>query len=317
MATADFEFKMTVNGKTEELISILKVLRRYNEGENGVYFSGIDLNGEHLSLIKLKKGKEMDDDEIIDFVLSNDSPLTISALGPYGHYSELNDVDIFRDMAEAAPEAAFEGHISGFTSYTEQYLDCKLSDKILHITTYFEANEESADAYIEYVLKLLPYEKFIELFHVDEEQFSEDSYQEFINDICVDQDDCLTDIDYDEFVDNLQMYVEDFEIEESEYEEIMEKLQELNIEGYYDFHYDYEAGEKTELDYDPIAKKYIGNEKNILKSNTVYDVTDEIKEYLCKNNLPYDDDTIANLSVEDVYSIMAGTYGKESSEDSI
>lgn len=37
----------------------------------------------------------------------------------------------------------------------------------------------------------------------------------------------------------------------------------------------------------------------------------EITSYFEENNIPYDDDTIANLSVEDMYAILAGTYGKD------
>lgn len=42
----------------------------------------------------------------------------------------------------------------------------------------------------------------------------------------------------------------------------------------------------------------------------IYSANDEIIAYLKENNLPYDDETIANLSVDDVYAIMEGTYGK-------
>lgn len=50
------------------------------------------------------------------------------------------------------------------------------------------------------------------------------------------------------------------------------------------------------------------------KFGKVYSTNDEIIAYLKENNLPYDDATIANLSIDDVYAILAGTYGKGTSD---
>jgi len=36
---------------------------------------------------------------------------------------------------------------------------------------------------------------------------------------------------------------------------------------------------------------------------------------LKENNLPYDDKTIGELSVDDVYDILGGTYGKNSDKE--
>ena len=45
-----------------------------------------------------------------------------------------------------------------------------------------------------------------------------------------------------------------------------------------------------------------------------HSVNEEIIEYFKANGLPYDDKTIEKLSVEDVYAIMAGEYGKENAK---
>ncbi len=303
MATADFEFEMTVDGKTEDTLSVLRVLKVYSEGEKGIYFSSIELTKDDETV----DFDDMDWDEINDFITTDNTSLNIHALGPYGRYGELNDIDIFRDMAEAAPEAYFNVEITGSTTYTVQSLNCELKDKILHIKTYFESNEAGPEAYVEYVLKLLPYNKFIELFNIDTDQFDDDSYSEFISDVGVYQDDCFTHMEYDEFMENLKAHSGCSMLQDDEYEEIMEDLRKLNILGYYEFIEDYDAGTSKELEYDPIAKAYIGNAP-ILKSNQVYNVTDVMREYLRKKGLPYDDESIAKLSLEDAYAILDGTY---------
>ena len=49
---------------------------------------------------------------------------------------------------------------------------------------------------------------------------------------------------------------------------------------------------------------------NRIKTGEVFSANEMIIEYLKANNLPHDEATIQKLSVDDVYAIMAGTYGK-------
>ena len=51
------------------------------------------------------------------------------------------------------------------------------------------------------------------------------------------------------------------------------------------------------------------------ETGEVYSLNDTIIEYLKENNLPYDDKTIEELSVDDVYDILGGTYGKNSDKE--
>ena len=51
------------------------------------------------------------------------------------------------------------------------------------------------------------------------------------------------------------------------------------------------------------------------ETGKVYSLNDIIIEYLKENNLPYDDKTIEELSVDDVYDILGGTYGKNSDKE--
>lgn len=49
---------------------------------------------------------------------------------------------------------------------------------------------------------------------------------------------------------------------------------------------------------------------DLKKKHEVVSLNDVIVEYLKSNNLPHDKDSVDKLSVEDVYDIMAGTFGK-------
>lgn len=309
MATADFEFKMTAEGTDEELLTILSVMCRYVKGEKGAYFTWpeAERGGVRIEL------QEEIDEEAEELINDNEGELEISAIGPFGHYGVLNDVDIFRDMAEAAPNAYFEAEIDGNTTYTMQNLKCELKDKLLRIETFFENNDEETDAYSNYFQKKLPYRKFLKLFKLDEDDFDELMYDDFIVNNFDGDENVFADMEYDEFVDYIG---DECEIDEDEYEEAMEKVRELDIKSYYDFTLDCEdeLGSEEEFVYDPIAKEYVDRDTPVLKSNTVYSLNDTIREQLEKKGLPSDDEAIANLSVDEVYSLMAGVLGYDADE---
>lgn len=285
MATAEFDFNMTINGNMEDTKRILEVMHKYEVGEKVAYFNFVEVDVD---------GEEIDLDDLDSFDLEGE--VNITAMGPYGRYMFLNDVDIFRDMAEIAPNSSFEAEITGGTTYTEQSLNCRLEKGILHIETYFLSNEEEPDAYIEYFKQKVPYTDFINHFEIDSEEFDECAYEDLINNVFVYFEEEINDIDYDTFIEEL-----DIDIDEEKYEEF---IQNLEIDNYYDFIDDYDGGEREEYKYDPINKCYI-NKKNLeIISSKVQDVNKDIKEYLQSQGLPYDDEYISSLSVEEVYEIV-------------
>ena len=120
MATADFTFGITLDGTLEEVLAMLTVFQEYEKGKNGVYFSFCELK-RGCKTVRMDK---LDEDALRAFVEDGEGAVEVSGLGPYGRYGELNDIDVFREMAEAAPNASLEVEITGFTSYTEQSLRC-------------------------------------------------------------------------------------------------------------------------------------------------------------------------------------------------
>ena len=133
-----------------------------------------------------------------------------SADGPFGA-NFLDDVNIFRDMAAAAPEARMEGSIRDlypYNSYTcvKEKLHCLLEDGVLatEITTATRDSEEYR--YEDYIVEKLPYRKYTELFAVEPGSLQEEDYRNFIG--------CLTthcwesplDLSFEEFSGLLARY---------------------------------------------------------------------------------------------------------------
>jgi len=299
--TADFEFSITIHGTIEEIFSILEVMTPYTTGKKSAYFDfpNITVNEEELYI------DFEDEDELRAAIEESNGTITLSAGGPYGSYCGLDEIDIFRDMAAAAPNASFDGEITGGTSYTEESIVCELKDKILHVSSSFLSNDEIPEYYLEYFKKQLPYKMFIEKFKIDPEQFSEDDYDEFVDDTFLYEEFNIADMDFDEFIESLEV---DCDLEPEEFEAVKEELSSLTILPFEEFMDDCDAGDVEEYDYDPITKTYIGREKQPTKPNTAYELTDTIRDYLKSHDLPYDDEAIDSLSLDDVYAIVAGTY---------
>ena len=250
MATADFDLNISIDCKHEDMFALVEVFKHYVDGNKGVHFNFVKLNNgndtvniEDLSLDKLK-----------EFIEECEKTLSIEALGPYGHYMELDDINVFREMSEAAPDGHFSAEINGCTSYTEQSLHCTLEDKILHVKTYFASNDDIQECYVNYVLSKLSYQQFINLFKIDEEEFSEEDYETYIDEYVCYEDESLSQRDIYDIIDDLDV---ECSIDEEDYETIKEELESSDILGYYEYQEDYETGEEKEYDYNPILKEKI------------------------------------------------------------
>ncbi len=152
-------------------MTIVNIMKRYAVGEKGVYFSFVDVERGEDTLSDIENES---DEDIAALITENDGEVKMSAIGPFGHFGMLNDVDIFRDIAEAAPNAYFSAEIDGNTTYTTQHLECELKDRMLHIETFFLNNDEETDSYVRYFKSKLPYRKFIKLFGIDADDFDDE-----------------------------------------------------------------------------------------------------------------------------------------------
>ena len=309
MATADLDFNLEIKGTPDEITALLKIMREYAGGKDGVYFSSVsaDINGQTFRFSLTAA----DDEEFLTAIRTNTKPIDIHALGPFGRYGMINDVDIFRDMAEAAPNAEFTGSVVGFAGYADQSLNTRLENGKLYISYFYLSDDVRGEAESDYFSTYLPYEKFIDIFGLDAEEFDTEAYEEFLNDCiggCENIAEFFEDTDYEEFLDMLDA---DCSISEEKYEEIAEQFSDDDYDDFGEFLENNGYAECQEYVYDPVKKEYIGSNNRYMKSNTAYSANEEIREYLNSIDRPSDDDTIAALSVEDVYAILAGTYGKD------
>lgn len=249
--TVFYKLELKLYGDEEQIKGMLGVVGLYsNKGDKPAYFSVMKVNG-----------KDIDFSNITDEVVTSGS-VVVTALGPYGLYGELNDVSIFRDLAEAFPKGAFTAEISGNGQYEVQNLKCELKDGMLNIETFFESYEEAFDAWVEDVMKKLPLKKFKKLFKIEGEDFDKESYRNVLNAMGGDFWDDLSEMEFDDFASYLEGNDGETELEEDEFSEIMEnKLPELGIVSEDDFEGEYEGGSTSHFIYDPVAKSYTGKEK--------------------------------------------------------
>ncbi len=311
MATADLSFDMRIKGTPEEVASILKIMLEYDQGKNGAYFSCTRITvGEQNFSVILK-----DNDKLMAAINGNSGTAEISALGPFGKYGELDEIDIFREMAQAAPNASFTASITGFAGYADQSLHADLSNGSLKVSTSYLSDDCRGEGELEYYSNNLPYDKFTELFKLDGEEFDEAAYEDFLSEnfCCYDTiGEFFEETEYEDFI---ELFDAECPLTEDEYIEITEQFTDMDCEtcGEYLENAGYEIRET--YTYDPVEKKYIDGSGPKMKSGVAYSINDDISAYLDSVGLPSDEEAINALSVEDVYAILAGTYGKETAEE--
>ena len=241
---ADYYLKLKIFGDEEQIKGMLEIVGKYDE--TGIqYFRSVEVNE-----------KSIDFSNIPAEVIAIESVI-ITAKGPYGDYYELNDVSIFRDLAEAFPQGKFIGNIDGCGTYESQSLDCELKDGMLYINTCFESSEGAADAWKEDVMEKLPLEKFNKLYKIKGENYNEEDYKSLWGEIgCLGGD--WASFTLEEFKDCLKYYEQETELEEKEFEKIQnETISELGIESFDEFESCYDGSFEENLVYDPVKKSYV------------------------------------------------------------
>ena len=235
MSSAFYETKCTMKGSARDLADMVEVLRKYTEGVKEAYFT--DLSFESKS----------------------EEELAFSAMGPYGKFDGLNDVDVFREMAQAAPMASFEADVQGEDSYTQSELHCRLKDGLLTIDTCVNDTEDDDRGYLEYVTEKMPYEQFIDLYGIEPDSLPEDEYEDLINDLVMDygeEENGPFDLDYDALKDLLDQYGAEMTLDEETYEIIRDKVGKLGIVSSYDFREEHDFSKKESFVYDAMTGQY-------------------------------------------------------------
>lgn len=253
MATGYFTLDLTLNGKSDALFRMLSVFKSYVNNEHEAYFSHEDPLGADGTPFVLD---ELSEENLSLFLQAHKSPLKIKTLGPFGHYFRLNEVGMFRKMAQEAPEAFLEADIMGAMGSVEQSLHCVLRGGHLRIETTYDDGEGAPEAYMAYLKKVLPYEKFIRLFGVDGEFFDEDAFEEFVEDNLLWDEVDLTELDFEDFEDLIDAPLS---LSEEGFALAQKTLQQEGLLSFELFRSDCgdEFVQTERLIYDPIEKSYV------------------------------------------------------------
>ena len=244
----NYSFKINAKGTKEELKAILGTLKSIENKEFDVFLNSIMVKTSE-DWIELKK---ISDEKSIDtFIADSDGSIEINAKGPYGHYRGLSNTTIFESIANAAPFATFSGSIEGGSIYTTENIHCALKDAKLHIECYYLDHEELDYEYSEFLKREMPYERFVKLFKVDENNLDKGDYEEEVASYLNLQ------IDYEEFKEQCPASA----INENEYEEITEQLWAEGLD-YIFFVDSYEGGSTKEYEYNPIDQVYLDAVRN-------------------------------------------------------
>jgi len=253
--SAEVNTEISITGTPDEITAMLGVLRmyetekyeQYQSTRRCAYISGVRITGSESKQYL----KDMTDEEIRR-AASEYKNLLVEASGPYGYYSTLEEVGLFEDMAEAAPMAGFSGSSEGYITGASVALNGELRKGLLHISHYYEAEEEWEEGYIEEIEKRVPYSRFIKLFQINMDEFDEDDYKDFIANIINEK--YFPEMKYKRF----KKYCRESKVDNERYEAAIEILK---TKGVVDFDTYRSLTEDERWDperiYDPVAKKYI------------------------------------------------------------
>lgn len=139
MGAADFNTGATIKGTKEEVFAILKVMhsyatdkrQQYREKRNCPYLMSMCIEGEN-EFGSHKPIGDFSDEELMAYIEEKKYTICVDASGPYGVFNGLEDIDMFHEMAEAAPNATFVGGMGGFDPGADQAASFELKDGLLH-----------------------------------------------------------------------------------------------------------------------------------------------------------------------------------------
>ena len=104
---AEFNTEITVRGASDELAALAEVLWESKNQPAGITLRKIKTNGENHDLFLASK------EGFLSIVSETKTGFEVEADGPYGRFAFLDEVSLFTDMADAAPNAYFDGHMYG------------------------------------------------------------------------------------------------------------------------------------------------------------------------------------------------------------
>ena len=247
--SADLNSYVKLKGTAEEKKAMLLAILKFEKDSNKQYKTKRDcgyISGSSIS--------KMSDNEIS--TLAQKDEVQVEMGGPYGVFTEPSETPIFERIADAAPNASFEGATSGFVTGADVGTRAVLKDGKLTVTSYYTSDYAYDEMYEDEVLKKLPWSEFCKLFHIDPEVFDEDSYREWIGEY-VAYGDFSADTTLDEF---LELFDDEEkpDIDEDMYNEALSQFAEKGIMTIEDYRDNVTREPSSVFTYDPVTHKYIG-----------------------------------------------------------
>lgn len=236
MGNAFYQTTGKMKGSAKDLQDLTEVLRGYTQGTTDVFFTNLEFTND-------AKGE-----------------ISFTADGPYGKFDNLNDVDVFREMAKSAPMSWFEAAIDGEDDWTQSELHCCLKDGVLKIETNINNTEDDDQAYKEYILGKIPYAKFIDLYGIEADSLAEEDYEDFINDLiteCCENETSPFDMEFETFIERLSDYGGEMTLDEEAYEVAREQVEKLGIVAEYAFREENDHSVTESFMFDAMTGQYI------------------------------------------------------------
>jgi hypothetical protein len=116
-----------------------------------------------------------------------------------------------------------------------EMLHCRLEDGILttEITTITRDSDDYR--YEDFILEILPYGKYTELFGIEPGSLAEEDYRAFIHRLFYDSDETPLDLDFEQYVQRLSRFGGRTALNRDTYESACEKAREAGLIPLFDF----------------------------------------------------------------------------------
>lgn len=258
------EFSISLKGSEADLKKMLGIISGYQRGSGrDEYYKITVINGEDVSSLS---------NEMIDGLDLTKGKISVSGNGPWGGEYILTHHDgLFKEMAEAVPEASFNAEISGSGTYDNQHFNCSMDNKLLKMKCTYSSpdvdyEEDDKGDWIDMFVEKLPLKDFVEMFKVsDLDEDAPLAYGDFVGECFyewgVRGDDTAGwwDITYETFVESLEDYDATTDLSLEEFNSVLlNKARFLNIPDRVSENEDMGGTDSDyEAAYDPVAKKYI------------------------------------------------------------
>jgi len=234
--------ELFLNLKANKEDCIRFILKLSKEGN----FTSIYLNNKFImcfqaSADKLEQelGQELENHDF-------ENPVTISTMGPYGRFELLDGLNqILAETCKEIPTVEFDGVLNSNYEVdgSDRIIEFSYKKKTLKYadSQYFQTHDD--DMYLKYIGKKLSYKRFTSLFKLDRDEFDEGMYEEIVLDYILDGS--LFEMDYDEMMELLP----DSQLKEEKFDDVMEKIEELEILTYEDFIFEVDGFEPKRKDW--------------------------------------------------------------------